>query len=146
MTTQPGEEYSQASDVFRIVERRPGALLRAVVSASGGHDRAKRAPMAAVARRIADDLVLTEDNCRGEPRAGPLRDLLAGAASVRGGRVSVVPEREAAIRAVLRRARARDVVVIAGRGAMPRLIQDIAGNGPGFDDREVARAALRALR
>jgi len=129
-----------------IVKGRPGALLRVVVSASGGHDRAKRAPMAATARRIADDLVLTEDNWRGEQRAGPLRDLLAGAAGVRGGRVSVVPERAAAIRAVLRRARARDVVVIVGRGAMPRLIQDIAGNGPAFDDREVARAALRALR
>ena len=128
-----------------VVTRRPGARLRAVVSASGGHDRRKRPLMAAAARRLADDLVLTEDNWRGEPRDGPLRDLLAGASGVRGGRVSVVPERGEAIAAVLRRARARDVVVIAGRGAMPRLVRDMAGNGPDFDDRVVTRAALRAL-
>ncbi|MFN8174412.1 MAG: Mur ligase family protein [Solirubrobacteraceae bacterium] len=129
-----------------IARRRPGARLRAVVSASGGHDRHKRPPMAAAARRLADDLVLTEDNWRGEPRSGPLRDLLAGTRGVRGGRVSVVPAREEAIATVLRRAQAGDVVLIAGRGAMPRLIRDIAGNGPAFDDRAVARAALRELR
>ncbi len=140
------EAVAQVLGTARAALRsRPGARLRAVVSASGGHDRGKRPLMGAAARRLADDLVLTEDNWRGEHRTGPLRDLLDGASGVRGGRVAVVPERRAAIAAVLRRARPGDVVVVAGRGAMPRLIQDMAGNGPDFDDRRVTREVLREL-
>ncbi len=38
-----------------------------------------------------------------------------------------------------------ELVLIAGRGAMPRLVTDRRGNGPELDDRVAAREALVAL-
>jgi UDP-N-acetylmuramoyl-L-alanyl-D-glutamate--2,6-diaminopimelate ligase len=56
----------------------------------------------------------------------------------------VEPDRERAIHAALSAAEPGDIVVIAGKGH--ESVQEVAGVATPFDDREVARRALDALR
>jgi UDP-N-acetylmuramoyl-L-alanyl-D-glutamate--2,6-diaminopimelate ligase len=94
--------------------------------------------MGRVVAETADDAIVTSDNPRDE-------DPAAIAAEVVGGvELEVELDRRAAIERALRRARAGDVVVIAGKGHEQG--QEIAGRKLPFDDREVARDALRRLR
>lgn len=111
----------------------------------GDRDRTKRAPMGACAARRADVVVLTSDNPRGEDPEAILDAIEAGARSVeRPGTERVrEPDRRRAIRAVLDRARAGDVVVIAGKGHETG--QTAGGHTAPFDDRAEAKAALDAI-
>jgi UDP-N-acetylmuramoyl-L-alanyl-D-glutamate--2,6-diaminopimelate ligase len=119
-----------------------GGRVLLVVGAGGDRDRGKRAAMGEVAARLADHVVLTSDNPRTE-------DPLAIIDAIRSGmpataRVTVEPDRAAAIALALAEARPGDVVVIAGKGH--EVVQVVGDRSLEFDDRVVARAALVALR
>ncbi|TMK94359.1 MAG: UDP-N-acetylmuramoyl-L-alanyl-D-glutamate--2,6-diaminopimelate ligase [Actinobacteria bacterium] len=60
------------------------------------------------------------------------------------GEVEVEPDRREAIARAIEAARDGDVVLIAGRGAEPA--QEVAGRKLPFDDRDVAREALRRIQ
>ena len=70
-----------------------------VFGAGGERDPGKRAPMGEVAAELADLVVVTDDNPRGEDPAAIRREILAGAAAS-GGAAEVVEigDRRAAIR------------------------------------------------
>ena len=100
----------------------------------------KRPEMGRVARQLADSVIVTSDNPRSEDPLEIIGEVLQGA----GTDVEVDPDRRSAIETAIERAGDGDVVVIAGKGHEQG--QEIAGVVHPFDDREVARAALRALR
>lgn len=113
-----------------------------VFGAGGDRDPSKRPEMGEVAARLADRVLLTSDNPRGED---PLRIIEA----IRSGMpasapVVVEPDRSAAIARAVAEARPGDVVLIAGKGHETH--QESAGRSVPFDDRAEARAALRSLR
>jgi UDP-N-acetylmuramoyl-L-alanyl-D-glutamate--2,6-diaminopimelate ligase len=108
--------------------------LIVVFGAGGDRDREKRPLMGAVAGALADHAIVTTDNPRSE-------DPAEIAAEVAGGELDVVVDRRAAIEAAIGEARAGDVVVIAGKGDDREM--ELAGGSVPFDDREVARDALR---
>ena len=113
-----------------------------VVGAGGDRDASKRPEMGEVAGRLADRVILTSDNPRGE-------DPLAIIEAIRDGvphdaDVAVEPDRRRAIEQAVGEARPGDVVVIAGKGH--EAIQIIGDDTIEHDDRLVARDALRALR
>jgi UDP-N-acetylmuramoyl-L-alanyl-D-glutamate--2,6-diaminopimelate ligase len=110
-----------------------GRLL-VVFGAGGDRDREKRPLMGAVAGSLADRAIVTTDNPRSE-------DPAAIAAEVSAGELEVIVDRRAAIEAAIQAARPGDVIVIAGKGDDREM--EIAGGTVPFDDREVARAALR---
>jgi UDP-N-acetylmuramoyl-L-alanyl-D-glutamate--2,6-diaminopimelate ligase len=85
-------------------------------------------------------VIVTSDNPRSEDPLEIIGEVLLGA----GTDVEVDPERRSAIETAIARAGEGDVVVIAGKGHEQG--QEIAGVVHPFDDREVARAALRRLR
>lgn len=141
---------------------KPGALegvlktVRPLADAAGGRvivlfgcggerDRGKRPEMGAIAARLADLVVVTSDNPRGEDPGSILEEIRPGVASVPGGaeRALFVVDRRAAIAAALGHARAGDVVLLAGKGH--ETYQEMNGRREPFDDREVARAELRHL-
>jgi UDP-N-acetylmuramoyl-L-alanyl-D-glutamate--2,6-diaminopimelate ligase len=96
--------------------------------------------MGRVAAGLADVAVLTSDNPRNEDPLAIIGEVAAGA----GARLEVEPDRRAAIHRVLALAAPGDVVVIAGKGHEQG--QELAGGRKlPFDDRDVAREALRAL-
>jgi UDP-N-acetylmuramoyl-L-alanyl-D-glutamate--2,6-diaminopimelate ligase len=113
--------------------------LICVFGCGGDRDRGKRLLMGEVASRLADRVVVTSDNPRREDPLVIIEEILAGT----GGKADVEPDRAAAIARALEDADEGDVVVIAGKGHEQG--QEFADRTVPFDDREVARDALRRL-
>ncbi len=86
--------------------------LWVVFGCGGDRDRGKRPEMGLVARRFADEVVVTSDNPRTEVPEKILEDILA--AGVRARIVDV--DRRAAIGATIRQAAPEDTILIAGKG------------------------------
>jgi UDP-N-acetylmuramoyl-L-alanyl-D-glutamate--2,6-diaminopimelate ligase len=129
-----------ALEALRPVTR--GRLI-VVLGAGGDRDRGKRQLMGEVAARLADLLVITDDNPRWEDPSAIRTEVRAGAeqlpASVRAS-VREIGDRRSAIAYALSVAGSGDIVLIAGKGHEQG--QEIAGTLHPFDDRQVARDAL----
>jgi UDP-N-acetylmuramyl-tripeptide synthetase len=126
--------------VLRTAREFTGRRLICVFGAGGDRDRGKRPIMGRVATELADLTIVTSDNPRSEEPMAIIDEILAGVA----GPAEVEVDRREAIARALGEAEEGDVVVIAGRGA--EQFQEVAGGKIPFDDREVAREALRRLR
>ncbi|OBB95229.1 UDP-N-acetylmuramoyl-L-alanyl-D-glutamate--2,6-diaminopimelate ligase [Mycobacterium sp. 852002-40037_SCH5390672] len=121
---------------------RPGRRLAVVFGAGGERDPGKRAPMGATAAELADLVVVTDDNPRGEDPSAIRREILAGVTE--SGCVAEVVEiadRREAIRHAVAWARSGDVVLIAGKGHETG--QRAGGHTRPFDDRVELAEALR---
>ncbi len=116
------------------------AQLLVVFGAGGDRDQGKRPAMGAVASRLADVVVLTSDNPRGEDPAVIAAQVRAGVDATTACRVEL--DRRAAIASTIRAARRGDVVVVAGKGH--ETTQQTGETVVHFDDREVVRDALVA--
>ena len=118
--------------------------LVVVLGAGGDRDPGKRPIMGEIAARLADVLVVTDDNPRGEDPAAIRAELVAGAESVTGGRAELheVGDRRAAIALAVGLAEPGDTVVVAGKGHETG--QEVAGTVHPFDDRVVLREELAA--
>ena len=115
-----------------------GGRLISVFGCGGERDRGKRPQMAQAAGRLADVVIVTDDNPRNEDGETIVADILRGFADA--SRVQVQRDRAAAIRQAILMAGANDVVLVAGKGHEP--YQEIAGVRHAFLDTDVARAAL----
>jgi UDP-N-acetylmuramoyl-L-alanyl-D-glutamate--2,6-diaminopimelate ligase len=137
-------DYAHTPDALETVLRTARALgdgrLIAVFGAGGDRDHDKRPLMGQVARQLADVVIVTSDNPRSEEPLAIIEDVLLGA----GTEVEVDPDRASAIRRAIGAADTGDVVVIAGKGHEQG--QELGGVVTPFDDRDVARAALRARK
>ncbi|GLQ50712.1 UDP-N-acetylmuramoyl-L-alanyl-D-glutamate--2,6-diaminopimelate ligase [Dyella flava] len=114
------------------------ARLICVFGCGGERDPGKRPQMGEIAERLADIVIVTDDNPRGEDGDLIVSQILAGMQQPQAA--SVQRDREAAIRAALQMARGGDVVLIAGKGH--ETYQEGAGGKRAFDDMAVARAIL----
>jgi UDP-N-acetylmuramoyl-L-alanyl-D-glutamate--2,6-diaminopimelate ligase len=138
-------DYAHKPDAVRAAldSLRPltGGRLIVVLGAGGDRDPGKRPMMGEIAARLADVLVVTDDNPRTEEPAAIRAALLEGA---RTGTAEVLEEgdRRTAIAAALERARPGDIVVVAGKGHETG--QEIHGVVHPFDDRDVVRELLEA--
>jgi len=111
-----------------------------VLGCGGERDAGKRPLMGAVAERLADHVVLTDDNPRREDPAAIVAAIRRGLTAPERARVE--HDRARAIDWAVSRAAAGDVVVIAGKGhERVQICRD--GSRP-FSDRETALAALEA--
>jgi UDP-N-acetylmuramoyl-L-alanyl-D-glutamate--2,6-diaminopimelate ligase len=88
--------------------------LWCVFGCGGERDRGKRPEMGRVAESFADEVVITDDNPRGEDGGAIVVDILGGLTDP--GRARVERDRASAIRQALISARAGDVVLVAGKG------------------------------
>ena len=117
----------------------PGGRLICVFGCGGERDVGKRPLMGAAAARLADRVVVTSDNPRGEDPEAIIAAIVAGA---RGAAVTTDADRQVAIYRVLSEAQPGDVVLLAGKGH--ETWQEISGVRHPFSDAEVALAALEA--
>jgi len=124
-----------ALDSARALTR--GRLI-CVFGAGGDRDREKRPLMGQVVAALADVVLVTSDNPRSEDPAAIAADVVDGL------ELDVELDRRVAIERALEQAREGDVVLIAGKGHEQG--QEVAGRKLPFDDREVARDALRRLK
>jgi UDP-N-acetylmuramoyl-L-alanyl-D-glutamate--2,6-diaminopimelate ligase len=125
--------------VLRAARELASGHVICVFGCGGDRDRGKRPLMGRVASELADLVVVTSDNPRSEDPDAIIGEILAGVS----GDVEVEPDRRRAIASAIEAAREGDVVVIAGKGHEQG--QELADRTIPFDDREVAREALRAL-
>ena len=136
-------DYSHKPDALAAVLEAARSLgegrLTVVVGAGGDRDRTKRPEMGRAAKELADRVIVTNDNPRSEDPLRIAEEILLGA----GTDVEVDLDRRSAIESAIEGASAGDVVVIAGKGHEQG--QEVAGVVHPFDDREVAREALRKL-
>jgi UDP-N-acetylmuramoyl-L-alanyl-D-glutamate--2,6-diaminopimelate ligase len=126
-------------NVLRAARDLASGRVLCVFGCGGDRDRTKRPLMGRIAADLADVAVVTSDNPRSEDPDTIIEEVVAGAP----GRLEVEPDRATAIRQTLEAARPGDVVLIAGKGHEQG--QEIDGRILPFDDRDVAREALRAL-
>ncbi len=115
-----------------------GGRVLCVFGCGGDRDAGKRPEMGEAASQGADAVILTSDNPRSEDPEAILAAIRAGI--VQGTDVTVEPDRAAAIRAAVNRARPGDVVLLAGKGH--EATQTVGGTTVPFDDRLEAAAAL----
>ncbi len=125
--------------VLRTAQELATGRVLCVFGCGGDRDRAKRPLMGRIAADLADLALVTSDNPRSEDPDAIIDEVVAGAPD----RLEVEPDRRAAIERALEAAGPGDVVVIAGKGHEQG--QEIGGTVLPFDDREVAREALRSL-
>jgi UDP-N-acetylmuramoyl-L-alanyl-D-glutamate--2,6-diaminopimelate ligase len=117
------------------------ARLIVVFGCGGDRDRTKRPKMAEVAEKLADRIIVTNDNPRTEKPETIAAQILKGFVSRR--KVTVELDRRAAIAMAISMARPGDAVVIAGKGHED--YQIIGGTKRHFDDRETAAEILTGL-
>ncbi len=117
----------------------PGATVAIVFGAGGDRDREKRPEMGAVAGRLADRVIVTSDNPRGEDPSAIIGDILGGMNDT-DAEILVEPDRRAAIAAALAPLAAGDVLVVAGKGH--ERTQDLGDRVVDFDDRAVITELL----
>lgn len=85
-----------------------------VFGAGGDRDKTKRPKMGAIAERLSDMIIVTSDNPRTENARAIIDDILAGINDP--DKAIVQPDRAAAIKEGIMRAKSNDVILIAGKG------------------------------
>ena len=136
-------DYAHTPDSLENVlttarELTPGRLI-CVFGCGGDRDREKRPLMGKIASDLADVPIVTSDNPRSEDPGAIIDEIVAGI----GGDVEIIQDRRSAIAYAIEAAGPGDVVVIAGKGHEQG--QQFRDRTVPFDDREVAREALRRL-
>ncbi|PTQ11471.1 UDP-N-acetylmuramoyl-L-alanyl-D-glutamate--2,6-diaminopimelate ligase [Sphingomonas oleivorans] len=129
-------DYAHTPDGLEaaIAALKPHARSRLIVlfGAGGDRDTGKRPEMGEVAVRLADHVIVTDDNPRSEDPAAIRRDVLAGAP----GAIEIGDRREA-IAAAIAEAGPDDIVLLAGKGHEQGQI--VGDRVLPFDDVSVAR-------
>src|SRR4051812_4907513 len=129
-------DYAHTPDAIEaaIAALRPHAKGRLIIvfGAGGDRDVGKRSEMGTVAARLADLVLVTDDNPRSEDPAAIRRDVLQGAPNARE-----IPGRREAIAAAIAEAGADDIILLAGKGHEQGQI--VGDQILPFDDVTVAR-------
>ncbi len=133
-------DYAHTPDGLNVLLRaaRPhvrGKLI-VVFGCGGDRDSTKRPIMGDVARRLADEIIVTDDNPRSEDPA-----LIRAAIRKGAPDASEIGDRAAAINEGIRRLKAGDALLIAGKGHETGQI--VKGVTIPFSDFDAARAALK---
>jgi UDP-N-acetylmuramoyl-L-alanyl-D-glutamate--2,6-diaminopimelate ligase len=114
--------------------------LICVFGCGGDRDREKRPLMGRAVGQLAELPIVTSDNPRSEDPGAIIDETVAGM----DGDFEIIQDRRSAIARAVEVAEPGDVVVIAGKGHEQG--QQFRDRTVSFDDREVAREALRRLR
>ncbi|MFC0558704.1 UDP-N-acetylmuramoyl-L-alanyl-D-glutamate--2,6-diaminopimelate ligase [Halalkalibacter alkalisediminis] len=138
-------DYAHTGDslenVLRTVKEFAKKQIIAIVGCGGDRDKTKRPIMAKIAVNYADRAIFTSDNPRSEDPEQIIKDMIAG---VNKGEYITILDREQAINQAIKEANQNDIIVIAGKGH--ETYQDIGGKKHHFDDREVARMAIKKYK
>ena len=109
-----------------------------VFGCGGDRDRGKRPQMGGIAEKLADVVILTDDNPRHEPAQQIIDDILAGMRTA----PAVVRDRAHAIQQAVAAAGDGDMVLIAGKGHED--YQQVGDKRYPYSDRVVVQALFEA--
>ena len=134
-------DYAHTPDalenVLNALRPHTGRKLVAVFGCGGDRDKAKRSQMGEIAARLADSVVVTDDNPRTEQADVIRREILAGCPDA-----VEIGDRADAIRTAVAELGAGDILVIAGKGHEAGQI--VGSTVLPFNDRdEAVKAAVK---
>ncbi len=115
-----------------------GEKLTVLFGCGGDRDRTKRPVMGEIAGRLADKVVLTSDNNRGEEPDSILAEILSGMDDT--ANTIVIPDRREAIRQTIREATPGETILLCGKGHEAWEI--IGKTKYPFDERKIVQDAL----
>lgn len=135
-------DYAHTPDglegALRAVREHFTGRLWCVFGCGGNRDRGKRPIMGALAEKLADRVVITDDNPRLEDGDAIVNEIRSGMAASAAAHVE--RNRERAIRHAIAEAEPDDVVLIAGKGHED--YQEIGAKRCRFSDADAVRKAL----
>jgi UDP-N-acetylmuramoyl-L-alanyl-D-glutamate--2,6-diaminopimelate ligase len=143
-------DYAHTPDslenVLKTIADFAAARIICVVGCGGDRDRGKRPIMAGIAARYSDYTIITSDNPRSEDPEQIMLEMEKGLIDqgVPRKRYELIADRKKAIEKAVEMASPKDVVLIAGKGH--ETYQEIQGVRYEFDDRLVAKNAIRRIR
>ena len=127
---------------LRQVADERGGQLWCVFGCGGDRDPGKRPQMGAISQ-IAEHVLVTSDNPRGEEPAAIIAEIVAGMdAAHPTSTYQAIEDRAAAILSAVKHAAKVDVILLAGKGHEP--YQEIKGRKMTFSDADHAALALAA--
>ena len=133
-------DYAHTPDgletALRALKPHTAGRLIALFGCGGDRDPGKRPMMGAIAARLADVAIVTDDNPRTEDAATIRAQIMAACPNAQE-----IGDRRTAIRAAISMAREGDVVVLAGKGHESGQI--VGSTVLPFDDADEARLAVR---
>ncbi len=135
-------DYAHTPDALQTVLEalEPHAMRRVILvfGCGGDRDAGKRPQMGAIAARLADKVIVTDDNPRNESASDIRKEILAACPGA-----AEIPDRRLAIRTAVDMLATGDLLVVAGKGHETGQI--IRGTVHPFDDAEEIRAAVAEL-
>ncbi len=142
-------DYAHTADsldkVLRVLRPLTADRLIVVFGSAGERDATKRPAMGALAAKLADVAIVTDEDPRLED-GHAINEQIASGARAAGGRdgtsLFVIDDRREAINRAISMARAGDVILLAGKGHEQCIIYGVERRW--WDEREVARQALRS--
>ncbi|MDZ4353360.1 MAG: UDP-N-acetylmuramoyl-L-alanyl-D-glutamate--2,6-diaminopimelate ligase [Arthrobacter sp.] len=139
------DALARALEAVRSPE--PGSRVIIVFGATGQRDQGKRPAMGAIAARLADVVIVSDDDPHDEDAAEIRADVLVGAVEAKEHEgldcsIMEVYPRDAAIRKAVELAGPADTILVAGRGH--EVWQEVKGVNLALDDRVELRSALTA--
>jgi len=135
-------DYAHTPDALETVlmALRPHTASRLIVvfGCGGDRDRGKRPAMGKIAARLADRVIVTDDNPRSEEAAAIRAEILAGCPEA-----EEIGDRAAAIKTAMAEMKTGDLLLVAGKGHETGQI--VGATVLPFDDRAVVDALAREL-
>jgi len=134
-------DYAHTPDglqaALRALRSHTRGQLHVVFGCGGDRDTGKRPLMGEIAAQMADSVIITDDNPRGEDPAAIRSSIRAACPNAQD-----IGDRAQAIETAIAAADPGDSILIAGKGHETG--QDVGGTVTPFDDRAVARDILKA--
>ena len=136
-------DYAHTPDaleqVLRSLKKQTDGLLYVVFGCGGERDKGKRIMMGKVAGKIADRIIITDDNPRNEPASAIREDIIAGCPDA-----LQIANRDEAIEFAIEQLQMNDSLLIAGKGH--ESLQLIGSETLPFNDAVVAKNSVMRLR
>lgn len=136
-------DYAHTPDALKTVLEalrvHTSGRLVCLFGCGGDRDRSKRPAMGEIAARLADEVIVTDDNPRSEDPVAIRREILKAAPKARE-----IDGRGAAIRMAIHSLQSGDVLVIAGKGHEQGQI--FSDHTEPFDDVTEARKAIKEMK
>lgn len=102
--------------LIEIKETNPQTEIIVVFGCGGDRDKTKRPIMGDIASKLADKVIITDDNPRTESNIQIVEEIYSGIESKYKNKVKIIHDRKEAIEAAIILSKAEDLILIAGKG------------------------------
>jgi len=126
------------TQVIDVIRQHCFGAITVVFGCGGDRDKGKRGEMGSAASRLANRVIVTDDNPRYEDPQAIVDEIVAGMDD--RSRVEVEHDRARAIRLAIEGAGTGDAVLVAGKGS--ERYQLVAGSARPFADAEIAASVM----